>query len=65
MLTKSKIDQMNLCLKSQAERIHKSNRNRIPRDSQWWFRQMRHVVNMAVEWQPTSHPQPKQSQFAL
>ena len=65
MLNKSKIDQMDLCLKSQAGSTRKSNRNRIPRDPQWWFRQMRNVVNMAIEWQPTPPTQPKQAQFAL
>jgi hypothetical protein len=33
--------------------------------AQWWFRQMRRVVNMAIEWRPAPPARPEQAYLTM
>jgi hypothetical protein len=59
------INQMELSL--QAGRVQASARRKEHRKqrAQWWFKQMRRVVDAAMEWQPTAGHRPDQSYLAL
>lgn len=35
------------------------------RRAQWWFQQMRVLVDNAMEWRPASQPRPEQTYLAL
>lgn len=36
-----------------------------PSRSEWWFTQMRRVVDLAMEWKPTPVGRPEQGRFEL
>ncbi len=58
-------NQMELGLSS-AQRLTNSLHHRQRRLSRakWWFTQMRHAVDTAMEWQPAPAARPEQTYFA-
>jgi hypothetical protein len=40
-----------------------SRRQRHLNRALWWFQQMRHVVDLATDWQPAPPPRPEQTWF--
>ena len=55
------IRQMELRLESKSWRLARQGRER----AQWWFAQMRRVVDAAMEWSPESQGTPAQDYLAL
>ncbi|MGA2748500.1 MAG: hypothetical protein ABSG59_06970 [Verrucomicrobiota bacterium] len=61
----NRIDQMELRLNAKAaHRTRQAGQKRRQR-AQWWFGQMRRVVNAAMEWRPCPPPKPEQVYLGL
>ena len=50
---------------SAAFRPHITRRQRRRNRAQWWFAQMRAVVDRAFDWKPAPPARPEQAQLAL
>ena len=55
-----RIRQMELRLDAKTFRAARLARRRRRQRAQWWFGQMRRVVNAAIEWQPSPPARPAQ-----
>jgi hypothetical protein len=61
----NQIRQMELSLEAKSRcRARQARRQRRQR-AQWWFAQMRRVVDAAMEWRPESQGRPAQVYLAL
>ena len=58
-------DQMELCLNSKASRRGRNARLRRKQRAQWWFAQMRQVVDAAMDWRPEPPARPEQVYMTL
>jgi hypothetical protein len=58
-------NQMELGFEQQNFSPSASVRNRRHARAEWWFRQMRHVVDLAMEWRPSPPARPEQSYLVL
>ena len=58
-------NQMELGLEAQQFSSSVSERHRRQTRADWWFRQMRHVVDLAMEWRPKPPARPQQSYMVL
>jgi hypothetical protein len=61
----NKMDQMELALVGHPDfgvPVRSAQRQR--RRAQWWFAQMRLVVDRALDWQPAPPPRPEQTWFS-
>jgi hypothetical protein len=56
---------MELRLDARAFRAARQARRRRRQRAQWWFGQMRRVVNAAIEWQPSPPARPAQVYLTL
>jgi hypothetical protein len=62
------INQMELTLPANAARLglgRHGRRNRRRQRAQWWFGQMRRVVDAALEWRPAPEARPEQVYLTL
>jgi hypothetical protein len=64
-MNRAEIDQMELTLNSRAMRPGRMARQKRRQRAQWWFGQMRRVVDAAMEWQPTPSARPEQVHLTL
>jgi hypothetical protein len=56
--------QMELSIETRA--FNRNRRSKRPsRQSNWWFRQMRQVVDRAIDWTPRETPRAHQVYFSL
>jgi hypothetical protein len=58
-------NQMELGFEQQQLSARGNERNRRQTRADWWFRQMRRVVDLAMEWRPTPPARPQQSYLVL
>jgi hypothetical protein len=58
-------NQMELGLEAQQLSSSASERRHRETRANWWFRQMRHVVDLAMEWRPKPPGRPQQSYMVL
>ncbi|HUS35826.1 MAG TPA: hypothetical protein VM680_10795 [Verrucomicrobiae bacterium] len=64
MKTETQQKQMELSIEARA--LNRNRRAKRPsRRSQWWFRQMRQVVDRAIEWSPRPTPRAHQVYFSM
>jgi hypothetical protein len=59
------ISQMELGLEAKSQRLARQARRQRRQRAQWWFAQMRHVVDAAMEWRPDAQGRPAQGCLAL
>lgn len=59
-------EQSQLELGFKGVRNNAATRHESPRmtRARWWFEQMRHVVDAAMDWEPTGPGRPEQMRFA-
>jgi hypothetical protein len=60
---KTETQQMELKIEARTNRNRRAKRP--SRQSQWWFRQMRQVVDRAIDWSPRTTPRAHQVYFSL
>jgi hypothetical protein len=48
-----------------STRFHPRIRHRRQSRAQWWFSQMRRVVDQALDWRPAPPPRPEQTYLTL
>jgi hypothetical protein len=58
----NRIDQMELGLNAKTRRLARRQRRQR---AQWWFVQMRRVVDAAMEWRPQPQARPEQVYLEL
>ncbi len=58
-------NQMELGFEQQQLSTMGTERHRRQTRAEWWFRQMRRVVDVAMEWRPTPPARPQQSYLVL
>jgi hypothetical protein len=56
---------MELSLTAKSQRLARQARRQRRERAQWWFAQMRRVVDAAMEWRPESQGRPAQEYLAL
>lgn len=61
----AEINQMELTLNSRAVRLSRMARQKRRQRAQWWFSQMRRVVDAAMEWRPSPSARPEQVYLTL
>jgi hypothetical protein len=61
----AEIKQMELTLQKRGMRPGRAARQKRRQRAQWWFDQMRRVVDAAMEWQPSSNARPEQVYLTL
>ena len=61
----AEINQMELTLNSRAMRLSGMARQKRRQRAQWWFGQMRQVVDAAMEWRQTPIARPEQVYLTL
>jgi len=54
-------NQMELSLQAGKNLAWTRRKEHRKQRAQWWFKQMRRVVDAAMEWQPADHSHPEQS----
>jgi hypothetical protein len=59
------INQMELTLNAKATRLGRQARQKRRQRAQWWFGQMRRVVDAAMEWRPGPEARPEQVYLTL
>lgn len=59
------IEQMELGMRSQIINQYRNVRNNRRKRAQWWFAQMRRVVELALPPQPITSPRPEQTYLRL
>jgi hypothetical protein len=59
------IGQMELSLNGRSRRTGRPDRRQRRQRAQWWFAQMRRVVETAMEWRPEPGGRPSQDCLAL
>jgi hypothetical protein len=64
-MNSNEIRQMELRLESKSQRLARLARRQRRERAQWWFAQMRRVVDAAMEWSPESQGPPAQEYLAL
>jgi hypothetical protein len=61
----NRIDQMELGLNAKTRRLAQIARRQRRQRAQWWFVQMRRVVDAAMEWRPQPQGRPEQVYLEL
>jgi hypothetical protein len=61
----AEINQMELTLNGRAMRLSRMARQKRRQRAQWWFGQMRQVVDAAMEWRPGTIARPEQVYLTL
>jgi hypothetical protein len=61
----NRIQQMELGLNGKPRRLARQARRQRRQRAQWWFAQMRRVVQGAMEWRPESQGRPAQVYLEL
>jgi len=56
---------MELSLNAKSRRLARQARRQRRERAQWWFAQMRRVVDSAMEWRPNAQGRPAQVYLAL
>jgi hypothetical protein len=56
---------MELSLSAKSHRLARQGRRQRRERAQWWFAQMRRVVDAAMEWRPESQGRPAQACMEL
>jgi hypothetical protein len=64
-MSTTEIDQLELTLNSKAARLGRQARQKRRQRAQWWFGQMRRVVDAAMEWRPAPAARPEQAYLTL
>ncbi len=64
-LNANEVRQMELTLDARSRRAAQKDRRQRRQRAQWWFGQMRRVVNAAMEWHPESPGRPSQVYLEL
>ena len=62
---RNRIDQMELSLDAKSRRLARQARRQQRERAQWWFAQMRRVVEAALEWRPEAQGRPAQGCLTL
>jgi len=60
-----RVSQMELSLNAKMLRAARHARRQRRQRAQWWFGQMRRVVNAAIDWQPSPPARPAQVYLEL
>jgi hypothetical protein len=60
IMNTNQVRQMELSLEAKSHRRARQARRQRRERAQWWFAQMRRVVNAAMEWRPESQGRPAQ-----
>jgi hypothetical protein len=58
-------NQMELGMRNQIRNQHRNVRNERRKRAQWWFAQMRRVVELALPAQPVASARPEQTYLRL
>jgi hypothetical protein len=61
----NEVRQMELSLSAKSQRLARQARRQRRERAQWWFAQMRRVVDAAMDWRPESKERPAQVHLAL